>query len=239
MLCGGPGPSVRADGSSGHDPDLPWVGRPVPLSDVCVAADQLGPPTAPYVWLGADLEPGAEELGGGWVRETVSAYGSTVTVASDDKALRSHVLASAHGVRGCFGVLDAPPEADHGPTEGIRPVRTAEVCAYRPGRDGWSLAYAGTLDQAAAQATYDAIFAGQRGRSPAFCADAREYVAITFTGDDPFGSEPVSRRVVLSVACRQVQGTPELVAPVSEGALEPWSRNGVRTALSEIVGPQG
>lgn len=239
LLCGGPGPTVRADGSAGGDQDEAWVGRPISLSDVCLTTDQLGQPAAPYVWLGADVEPGTVDLGGGWVRETVVAYDSTLTVATDDPALRRSILESAHGVRRCFGVLDTPPQAAYGPTEGIRPVRSAEICAYRPEGDEWVLAYADTLDEAAAQATYDALFAGQRDSSPRFCKDAEEYVAITFTGDDPFGSVPVSSRVVLSVDCRQVEVAPDLVAPLPEKALEPWSQNGVRTVLFGFIGAQG
>ena len=71
ILCGGPGAMVRSDGAQRVNPmaDTPWVGRPVMLSDLC-----LGPPfptpEAPYVWLGADLEPGIVYLGDDYIQET-------------------------------------------------------------------------------------------------------------------------------------------------------------------------
>jgi hypothetical protein len=45
--------------------------------------------------------------------------------------------------------------------------------------------------------------------------------------------------VVLSLDCHQVEVAPDLVAPLPEQALEPWSQNGVRAMLSGFIGAQG
>ena len=53
------------------DPTAPYVGRPIMLSDLCSGGEVLDSGIAPYVWLGADLPIGSDDLGGGFVRETV------------------------------------------------------------------------------------------------------------------------------------------------------------------------
>ncbi len=78
----------------GDLPDGPYVGRPVHGPDMCWAGDRLPGASAPYVWLGADVEPGTVALGNGTVQETVEVAGTTLTVAADDP-LRRRILASA------------------------------------------------------------------------------------------------------------------------------------------------
>ncbi len=82
---------VTADGQrlKRDDPTMPYVGRPIALTDVCqkypFIGPDAGPPDAPYVWLGAAVEPGTEDLGDGWVQETVEVNGSTA-----DRGHRRH-----------------------------------------------------------------------------------------------------------------------------------------------------
>ena len=98
-----------------------YVGRPIMLSDVCMSHPLDGPqPTAPSVWLGAALDPGTEDLGGGWVRETVAQGGTTVTVTSDDPALREQVLGSVGGPLDCAPVLHRPTHPDSMRHRGVR-----------------------------------------------------------------------------------------------------------------------
>jgi hypothetical protein len=239
-LCGEPGATIAADGTAGVDKDQPWVGRPVMTSDVCVLTRDLDTPTAPYVWLGAELRPGTVDLGDGWTQETVEAFGSTLTVATDDPELRRQIIDSARGTTGCLGRLAEAPTVTEMLIEGIWKVRSAEVCAYQRGDDGYDLVYATDLDEAAAVATHAGVYAGQRQSSPEFCADSgEEYVVITFTGDDRYGPMQVSQKVVISPECQEVQGAPGQVSPLSDAAMRPWSRNGLQAVLRSFIGMLG
>jgi hypothetical protein len=239
-LCGGLGASIAADGTARGGQDQPWVGRPIMTSDVCVLTRQLDTPAAPYVWLGAELRPGAVDLGDGWTQETVEAFGSTLTVATDDEALRRQIIESARTTTGCPTHLMTAPSVDSMLTEGIWKVRSAEVCAYGRAASGYDLVYATGLDESAAVATHAGVYAGQRQSSPEFCADTGdEYVVITFTGDDQYGPMQVRQKVVISPECQEVQGAPGLVSPLSDAAMRPWSRNGMQTVLRTFIGPLG
>ena len=62
---------VMADGKrvKRDDATVPYVGRPIMHSDLCTASVTRleRPPKAPYVWLGAAVEPGIVDLGDGCV----------------------------------------------------------------------------------------------------------------------------------------------------------------------------
>src|SRR3546814_15859649 len=60
------------------------------------------PPQAPYVWLGADVEPGTIDAGNGFTQETIEVNGSTVTVATQDESIRRRILDSAAGGETCM-----------------------------------------------------------------------------------------------------------------------------------------
>lgn len=124
----GPAPlGIRGDAHiCGDLPRRPYVGRPVYLSDVCIGGDYLRESVAPYVWLGADVEPGLVRLDGGTVQETVEAAGTTLTVAGDE-ALRRAVIGSARTGGSCPSSFRGAP---------TRPLPLPEtegllVCAYR------------------------------------------------------------------------------------------------------------
>ncbi len=114
-----------------------YVGRPIVLTDVCLSVDAGAPVQGPYVWLGAGIEPGEVDLGDGYVQETVSVAGTTVTVASDDVALRRQILESVGGSERCLSELDrsGPIEHDRAEDRDAEPV-TLRVCAYRLGDTG-------------------------------------------------------------------------------------------------------
>ena len=240
-LCGGPGAMVLADGRRivNADATKPWVGRPIRLSDACIGGDPLEKPAVPYVWLGADIAPGVVELPGAFIQETVEVEGTTLTVATRDEGVRRAIVESARASTTCAATLPEPPEVTSMLTEGIRKVREARVCAYRGGGDAFQLAYATMLGAKEAAATHEGVYAGQRSSSPAFCERSNEYVLITFTGDDPFGSEPVSQDVVIDPQCQEVQGAPGSVAPLSDEAMLPWSRNGLQVVLRSFIGTLG
>ncbi len=236
-LCGGPGAMVRADGTPGVNPvgAAPWVGRPILLSDLCVRAP-FDPPKAPYVWLGADVEPGVTYVGDDYVQETVEAFGTTLTVASKDPAVREHVLGSARATTDCASRLDAPPTVLGMPVEGLDPIHSAQVCAYRKGETGYDLAYATQLDEATAQRLYSFGI----GRGKADCDDtADEYVGITFSGRDRMGTAELTQDWVVDPGCRAISFGADLWLPLHDEGMALWSRNGLQAVLFSFIGMQG
>lgn len=116
----------REVNGSGH---TPYVGRPIMMTDACATYDPEDPPqpAADYVWLGAPLERGIVRIGG-YTQETVDIAGTTVTVTTDDPALRAAILATARPTEGpCPAtVAQAHPQVT-GPADGMA------VCAYEGG----------------------------------------------------------------------------------------------------------
>jgi hypothetical protein len=244
FFCGGPGAAVLADGTREQNADasVPYVGRPIMLSDLCVGGSESKPPSAPYVWLGAAIEPGVVDLGDGWVQETREVNGSTVTVGTDDERLRERILGSATGGETCLSELEKPPTVDSMLTEGMGEVRSAQVCAYsRREGHGLQLVYATTLDARDAADYAAAIWAAPRAKDPGHCvaSDLTEYVVVTLTGDDPYGTEPVTQDSVITLGCDLVERTPGDYARLAEAATGPWSRNGLQAVLFHFIGMLG
>ncbi|MBA2445975.1 MAG: hypothetical protein H0V49_11690 [Nocardioidaceae bacterium] len=73
------------------EPEGPYVGRPVMLTDECVAGRAE---TQPHVWFHSPLPEGVEQLGGGLQRITVGAGGMRVSVAHTDAAELGLILDS-------------------------------------------------------------------------------------------------------------------------------------------------
>jgi hypothetical protein len=243
-FCGGPGAVVLADGERAvnAEADVPYVGRPIMLSDACGGGDVGQHPQAPYVWLGADLEPGTVDLGDGWVQETREVNGSTVTVGTDDERLRERILGSAAGGETCLSELEKPPTVDSMLTEGMGEVSSAQVCAYSPrAGNGLELVYATTLDALDASAYSDAIWDAPQAKDPGHCAesDLTEYVVVTLSGDDPYGTEPVTQDSVITLGCDLVERTPGDYAHLTEAATTPWSHNGLQAVLFHFIGMLG
>jgi hypothetical protein len=243
LLCGGPGALVGADGGHQVNPvrDEPWVGRPVMASDDCLAPPYPAP-EAPYVWLGAALEPGSVDVGAGYTQETIEVDGTTLTVATADRALRQRILDSATPIEACAAALEDAPVVDSMLTEGLREPSSAQVCAYRreQGARSWDLVYATTLGEEDAATYHAEVYDGGFESSPEFCGEgADERVLITITGDDPYGGSEVSQATVVDPACREVQGSPGMVTPLSEAGMEVWSQNGLKVTLHALIGPMG
>jgi len=226
-LCGGPDP----------DADRPYVGRPIATSDACIAADQLGTPAVPHVWLGPPIEPGTVELGEGWVQDTIEAEGTTLTVTSDDARLRREILESARAVTDCVSSLDELPDEQPMPTEGITTVESARLCAYRLEDDAWRLTYAESLGRAEGQRLKEAIFAGQQGH-PDPCPGSRDAVIVTFTGFGPYGDIGLELGALVDPSCHTTT-TAGTTAPLPDRVLELWRETGLWAVLSELVGPMG
>ncbi len=113
----------------GLDTDAGYVGRPVMLTDACEGY-QVGAeftPAAPFVWLGAEIDPGVVEFEGGFVQETVAVLGTTVTVGSADAALRKAVLGSVRPQDLCAAKLDVSDTEWPATSSGSG----MNVCVYR------------------------------------------------------------------------------------------------------------
>jgi hypothetical protein len=105
----GPIPAIACTGSS----------RPTPVEQ------------SPYLWFDSQADAGGQPHGGGWVAESRVVGGLTLTVYSDDAALRTRILDSARTAPG--GAHDGCP-ADHAVTSGpgARPERGDGLAAMGP-----------------------------------------------------------------------------------------------------------
>ncbi|MCW2794141.1 MAG: hypothetical protein JWO76_3239 [Nocardioides sp.] len=247
-LCGGPGAKVTAAGEElvNADPDLPYVGRPIALSDLCLGGDVLTHPRAPYVWLGADLEPGTVELAGGYVQETRVVNGSTVTVGARDADLRARILDSATAGKTCRSELDKVPmpKESSGPekSSGLNPD-SLTVCAYRRTDDGgplgtgYDLTYGQVVDAAGGRAFLHAADAAPRVAGCGVSFAPSELVLLRSEGPGPWGDSFREYRVDLD--CKQVvdpAGNTLNLTPALEG---PWSLGGIQVVPDYFIGELG
>ena len=231
---------VSADGTKAVNPseEMAWVGRPIMLSDMCLGPP-LNAPEAPYVWLGADVEPGIVDLGKGYTQETVTLFDTTLTVATQDPAVRQHVIDSARATSDCEAQLPSRPEVVGMPIEGLDPVHSAQLCAYQQGEDGFDLVYAAALDEATAQALYAFEGLGSKSASE-FCASKfPEYVRVRFSGKDAMGDAELTADWVVDPGCRQVEVGPGFVLPLKEAGMAALSRNGLPGVLRSFIGMLG
>ncbi len=138
-MVGPDGNRLRQSGGRG------WVGRPIAVTDVCALYPWIEhspelESTTPYVWLGAAVEPGVVDYGDGFVEETVEVEGVTVTVASDDAALRQEILGSARPGDLCAPRLDGIPEPQLD-SDGDQDGSALTTCSYRRTEGGFALSY--------------------------------------------------------------------------------------------------
>jgi hypothetical protein len=224
-----------------------YVGRPISNTDACGGVPEG--PAADYVWLGPEWPLGVQDLGGGYVSETVDVQGSRLTVTTDNPALREHILESVGAPELCAPSLPSGPEVDSMLIEGLRDPSSAQVCAYaaRDGSAGYDLVYATELDAEQATTFHAEVYDGGFESSPRFCneggtvdlARAPERVLVTITGEDPYGSEPVTQATVVDPSCREVSGSPGMVSPLSDTGMAAWAVGGLPVTLSSLIGPQG
>lgn len=232
--CGEPGAVVGPAGTRlpRVDPATPYVGRPILQTDVCQGGGDQTPP-APYVWLGAPVEPGTVDLGDGYVRETREIAGSTVSVATRDPGLRERILDSARGGETCFSDLEQAPSVRSMLIEGMGEATSMQVCAYRgdPTR-GFDLVYADRLGPGAAQRFVSA--ATKSRTSTVKCGDdsASEFVVLTVEGDDPFGDAPVTLDYVVDLGCARVEVSPGDHRELTRAVVEPWAVGGIPAVLT-------
>lgn len=225
-----------------------YVGRPILQTDVCTYLESGWQPDAPYVWLGAEIEPGEKEWGNGYVQETIELGGTTVTVGSDDAALRAAVLASAREERICRPRLDRLPEGRRDSTfEGTGSFREGTLCAYRDIGDGLRLAYAAPLDEATIEATWAALDDAPASERDVDC-DPSEVAVVSAVYNDPYSSDRnlwLHWDAVYRTSCGLVDAGARFleegakVVDLTDALVEPWADPGVRTTLGYFIGPQG
>jgi hypothetical protein len=222
LRCGGP------------DPGTAYVGRPVSQSDVCRGGVPTDP-AAPYVWLDAPVEPGTVDVGNGYTQETVDGDGTTVTVATDDDALRERIVDSVAPQILCRAATGERGPGGATPVDGLGGVRTFEMCAYAQGEDGsYRLVYGAELGTAAYERWRRAT--GDPPQVDLDCPHDTELVVLK--GGFDGGAEPLSLTWVVDLPCGQVRSADGAHALTDE-MTAPWADGGVRGTLSYFLGPQG
>lgn len=236
--------------------DAPYVGRPMAMTDVCALVGQGDAPEPPdpqadSVWIGAAVPPGREDLGNGYVRETVqitapTQFGNgTVSVTSDDPALREQILATAEAVE----VDDNDCRADAtwadfpaGRLEDGKPT-SLSVCLYETYRGETTLIWSDRRPADAAREYIDQLSATSATYDPdRLCTKQPDgqWLAIGVAHAD--GTAAWS--AVTMGNCAQILwqyravGDPESLAaaPVAPSTVAPWATPAVR---AYVVGPVG
>jgi hypothetical protein len=237
---------VSASGGPVRDErSVPYVGRPIPLTDVCQVYPFIGPdsdpPSVPSVWLGADVEIGSDDLGDGWVRKTIEASGTTITVTSDDPDLRERILASVSGARVCASGLQAPTRVHDMLIEGYGLPKSLEVCVYRRSDAGeLELAYGTVLGTGAARAFGIAV--GRAEPRKMDCGDEppSEWVTLKVTGTSyPNAPIGVGGTQDMVIGCGVVETGPGQTYELDQGVLEALRVEGLPAVILALIGPQG
>jgi hypothetical protein len=242
------GAMVSAAGArvpGGDERSTPYVGRPIALTDVCQAYPFIGPdsdpPSVPSVWLGAAVEPGSDDLGGGWVRKTVAAGGTTVTVTTDDPGLREQILGSVDGLDTCTSSLPGPTRVHDMLIEGYGRPKSLEVCVFRRSDSGeLELAYGTVLGPQAARAFDEALGRAEPRRM--VCGDEPpfEWVTLQMTGTSyPNAPVGVGGTQDMVIGCGVVEVGPGQTYELDEELLDALRVDGLPAVLYPLVGGQG
>lgn len=250
--CGvdaGGGPTVGADGhrltaSERTDGVLPgYVGRAIGSPGSCSASGRSRPSgtgaSQPYLWLGADVPVGSVDVGGGWVQETRLVAGTTVTVGSDNAALRSEILSSAHpyALEECPASLPSPPSPSSHGSGRFSPV-SLTVCAYAPApatapvttagaTGGYRLLYGEHLPAGQAKQLADAVaHAAPMGEYSCFDASGGEWALLHLAAN---GGQ--SRDYVVDLSCPSVADATGRQHRLTPADVLPWAVDGVNAVL--------
>jgi hypothetical protein len=235
-LCGGPGAMLLPSGRRVNaDPTRPYVGRPIMLSDACAGGAPLRNPQAPYVWLGADLPAGTSDVGNGYTQETVEVGGTTVTVGTDDPAVRERILASATVGGPCAPSLGAPPVVEATEDGDPKEADSLLVCAYRADDNGsYGLVYADELDTAAADATEDLVRSAPVIIGDCLSPEGGEWVTLSARGDSGW-----SREYVVDLNCPAVTDSTGQMHRLEPAMVGPWAVDGLTVTLYGPFGGKG
>jgi hypothetical protein len=242
------GAMVSASGTRVRDGDersTPYVGRPLTLTDLCQKYPFIGPdsdpPTVPSVWLGADVEAGSDDLGDGWVRETIEAAGTTLTVTTDDARLRERILSSVGGLGTCPSSLPGPTRVHDVLIEGYGWPKSLEVCVYRRSESGeLELAYGTILGTEAARAFNETL--GRAERRKMECGDEPpfEWVTLQMTGTSyPNAPIGVGGTQDMVIGCGAVEVGTGQTYGLDHQVLDALRVEGLPAVLYPLVGGQG
>ena len=233
-LCGGPGAIRAADGEDLVNPvaTMAYVGRPIMLSDVCGGGPMLEHPEAPYVWFGAQVEPGTVDLDDGYVQDTVEVGGTTVTVGASDQALRERILSSVARQDRCPATV-APVGLDLG--AGVvdgQDELSAQLCAYGRGDDDrYELVYGRDLD-ARAWGRFDRAV-GRAPQADRVCKSTGDLIVVTATSDTDATQTWIADLACDTVASRDGRQS------LTIGVLDALAGMGVRSTLRTFIGMLG
>jgi hypothetical protein len=221
------------------EPGRPYVGRPIAQTDVCFAEQaRREAPSAPYVWLGSPVEPGAVDLGEGWTQETVRVGESTLTVATDDGTLRAQILGSIRTQALCPPRVAERPAGRFDVTrEGPGVVVRASVCAYQRRGETLDLVFASELGASQVEATVNAV--GEASPSTSRCTSTSEVVILSVDASDPYSGAPEKLRlhqdVIYDLTCAQVRLGSGDPLEITARTVAPWALGGISKTL---IGPR-
>lgn len=216
-------------------PDRPYVGRPVSQTDSCAgwSPEQRTAPSAPYAWVGVPLEPGTVDLGDGWTQETIQVGGSTVTVATDNDALRERILESAREASLCPARVTGPPVPRAETTkDGVGELLSATLCAYQIDGNDFELVFGSELEPRAALSAFAAVDAAPD--SDERCKATDEFVVLSATFADFFSPDESELRLhqdlVYDLRCGHVLKGGRL-ARLTADTVAPWAVGGASASL--------
>ena len=177
--------------------------------------------------------PGTVDLGDGWTQETIQVGDSTVTVATDNDALRERILDSAREAALCPARMPGPPEPRAETTEeGVGELLSATLCAYQIDGNDFELVFGSELEPRAALSAFAAVDAAPD--SDKRCKATDEFVVLSAT------LRTSSRRTSRSFACIRTLSTTSRCGHVRKGGrlarltadtVAPWAVGGVSASL--------
>lgn len=241
---------------------LGYVGRPISGTDVCALVPKAWEPAAPYVWLGADIEPGTYEYDNGYVQETVEVNGSTLTVGTPDDALREEILSTARGGEICMSELPTEGSIAHDRAPAGAEATSLRVCVYKAddvGSESARLAYAGDLGRGALTEYEAALEGAERGGldgCPTASVVWDTWVVLELVAaDGSIVRQDVAQTVCwlsIEVDARRLWGDATRSVSLSPQLVEPWAGGGIRATVhgsamisgtdwldDYFIGPQG
>lgn len=172
---------------------------------------------------------GTVDLGGGWVRKTIAVGDVTVSVASDDDALRQSILASAHRVSGsCEPRLGDPPTPGGTSAADFVPV-SLTVCAYLPTSThlDYDLAYEQELSMGPAKYLVAAVDAAKPlGSSGCYAPSGGEWALLRMRGNG--GG---FRDYVVDMSCPSIADETGTQHALNRETVTPWAVGGVNAVL--------
>lgn len=219
---------------------VPYVGRPIGMSDMCVVldVDSLPAPTASYVWFDSPFGPGGAGWSNGFEAETVEVGGQKVTVATDDADLRARIVDSIEPT--------GPTDRNRCPAVQPETVTAAggvsgapdslAVCVYDEAGAGGLLVWSGLATAAAAAEFADAVAESSLPPYATACEPTRSFGrrVILYT----FGNGEMAGYVV-DFECGLIRmpptgDEPAPVALLRPETVAPWALDGVR---AYVTGP--